>query len=664
MASKRSIPVAKKLSQDDFLRNLLDSGLFSQEEIGTLGDPLRQSAPDGERMAERLVAAGKLTPFQAEAVRERRFEELVIGNYHVLDRLGAGAMGTVYKARHKRMKRVVAIKVLSKSVGQSEKLVRRFQREVEAVARLSHPNIVMAHDADEADVGHFLVMEFVNGRDLASVVQERGPLPIPEAVDCIVQAGRALGYAHGQGIVHRDIKPANLLRDVQGVVKVADLGLARFNDPFGQRAEDMSALTQAGSILGTVDFMPPEQAMGLTNIDHRADIYSLGCTLYFLLTGRPPYPGESLVAILLKHQSAPPPSLRAARSGVPAALESIFLRMMAKSPDERFSSMAEMVGALESLSLSPEPLAKQALSPGIRQTADPSLTLASPSMQQDTAAAGVGCATVDLAPAAVSGSGMLVLLVEPSRSQAVIIRNYLQGLGFSNISTLPSGQQALEAASQTPPSVVLSAMHLNDMTGLELARRIRSAIPHAGLGFVLITSASDTQEVNRLTHTGDIIRLTKPFSAEQLDEALTAAIARPSSSTAVANANTTDEIRVLLVDDSAAARTHIRSVLEAAGLECIVEAKDGAQAVALLEKEAFDLVVTDYNMPRLDGRGVIDFIRSNRSTASLPVILVTTETDPAKLEAVRQMGVSAICDKSFPLEVIRTILQRRGGVHV
>jgi serine/threonine protein kinase len=654
--------VAKRLSQEDFLRNLLDSGLFSPEEISTIREPLRQSALDGETMAEGLVADGKLTPFQVNAVRERRFEELVIGNYYVLDRLGAGAMGTVYKARHKRMKRVVAIKVLSKSVGQSEKLVRRFQREVEAVARLSHPNVVMAHDADEAEVGHFLVMEFVNGRDLASVVQERGPLPIPEAVDCIVQAGRALDYAHGQGIVHRDIKPANLLRDIHGVVKVADLGLARFNDPFGQRAGDMSALTQAGSILGTVDFMPPEQAMGLTNIDHRADIYSLGCTLYFLLTGRPPYLGESLVAILLKHQSAPPPSLRAARSDIPAALESVFHRMVAKSPNERFSSMAEVVGALESLSLSSEPLPNQALSPEIRQPAGSSLTTAAPLGQQDTAAAALGCATVDLAPAAVSRSGMSVLLVEPSRSQAVIIRNYLQGLGFSNISTLPSGQKALEAAGQTPPSVVLSAMHLNDMTGLELAHRIRSVMPHAGVSFVLITSASDTQEANRLTHTGDIIRLTKPFSAEQLDKALT--MASSSSSTAVANPNTADVIRVLVVDDSAAARTHIRSVLKAAGLDCIVEAKDGAQAVAMLEKEAFDLVVTDYNMPHLDGRGVIDFIRSNRSTANLPVILVTTETDPAKLEAVRQLGISAICEKSFPLEVIRTILQRRGEEHV
>src|SRR5262249_21112706 len=235
-------------------------------------------------------------------------------------------------------------KVLSRSVAQTGKFVQRFQREVEAVARLSHPNIVIAHDADEAELGHYLVMEFVNGRDLATVVQEHGPLVIPDAVDCILQAARALDYAHGQGIIHRDIKPANLLRDVSGVVKVADLGLARFNDTLGRSPEGMSALTQAGTIMGTVDFMPPEQALGLTNIDHRADIYSLGCTLYFLLTGGPPYEGPTMMAILLKHREAAIPSLCAARAEVPATLDQIFQRMVAKKPEERFASMAEVTG--------------------------------------------------------------------------------------------------------------------------------------------------------------------------------------------------------------------------------------------------------------------------------------------------------------------------------
>src|SRR5262249_22726253 len=151
------------------------------------------------------------------------------------------------------------------------------------VARLSHLNIVTAYDAGEAEAGPFLVMEFIDGRDLATEVQQRGPLSPREAVECVLQAARALDYAHGQGIIHRDIKPANLLRDKSGVVKVADLGLAHINDSLG-RSPEGGGLTQAGTIMGTVEFMPPEQAEGSPDIDHRADIYSLGCTLHYLLT--------------------------------------------------------------------------------------------------------------------------------------------------------------------------------------------------------------------------------------------------------------------------------------------------------------------------------------------------------------------------------------------
>ncbi len=251
------------ISRQQFLQNLEQSVLFSKEEMSSVIASLASlEGADGNAVASNLVATGRLTKFQAAAVQEGRFDDLVIGNYQILERLGAGAMGTVSKARHRRMKRVVAIKVLSANVAQSEQFVKRFQREVEAVARLSHPNIIMAYDADEAEVGPFLVMEFVNGRDLASEVQERGPLPIAEAVDCTLQAARALAYAHGQGVIHRDIKPANLMRDVGGIVKVADLGLARINDAFEGTA-NASALTQAGSVMGTADYMAPEQAMGL-----------------------------------------------------------------------------------------------------------------------------------------------------------------------------------------------------------------------------------------------------------------------------------------------------------------------------------------------------------------------------------------------------------------
>jgi CheY-like chemotaxis protein/tRNA A-37 threonylcarbamoyl transferase component Bud32 len=652
--------MAKTVSRDEFLRNLLDGNLFPEEVVnGTLDALAEAPDADGEAVARRLIAAGKLTAFQADAVREGRLEELRIGNYQVLDRLGAGGMGTVFKARHRRMKRVVALKVLSRTVARSERFVQRFQREVEAVSRLSHPNIVMAYDADEAEAGHFLVMEFVNGRDLDSEVQQRGPLPVGEAVDCMLQAARALDYAHGQGVIHRDIKPANLLRDVTGVVKVADLGLARFSDRFGRPPEEVVALTLAGTIMGTVDFMSPEQALGVTDIDHRTDVYSLGCTLHYLLLGRPPYQGPTMMAILLKHREGPIPSLSADRDEVPAALEQVFRRMVAKKPEERFASMAEVVRALEALAPVPGQQPEQPAGPAAPQAVGPTPTVEVAREGQETAAtpgaAAAGGPTVDVRPARTT-----VLLVEPSRTQAVVIRGYLQKLGFHDIPTATSGQKALEIARATPPGVVISAMHLTDMTGLQLAQAVRAEEPLSSTGFVLITSEADAPEANLLSQAGHAVRLPKPFDVEHLAQALAAATGGAVRQTLSSVPNPWGRLRVLIVDDSAAARSHIRGVLAGLGVQHVTEAADGAEAANLLGKGGFDLVVTDYNMPRLDGRGLIDFVRHRGPNPSLPVIVVTTETDPARLAAVRQLGVAAICDKSFKPEVVRGILERLG----
>ena len=187
-------------------------------------------------------------------------------------------------------------------------------------------------------------MEFVDGRDLGSEVAEGGPLSTADAVDCILQAARGLAYAHQHGVVHRDVKPANLLRDTAGLVKVADLGLARLTS---ETSSLNSSLTQAGSILGTADYIAPEQALDSANVDHRVDIYSLGCTLFFLLAGRPLYSAGSLMALLLKHRDAPIPSLSEARPDVPAELDELYRRMAAKRPEDRYSTMDEVVHALE-----------------------------------------------------------------------------------------------------------------------------------------------------------------------------------------------------------------------------------------------------------------------------------------------------------------------------
>jgi CheY-like chemotaxis protein/tRNA A-37 threonylcarbamoyl transferase component Bud32 len=649
--------MATKLSRSDFIQNLKDSGLFASEEVQRTCDTVSELlAPDGEGVARELIAAGALTPFQADAVRERRFEGLVIGNYEVLDRLGQGGMGTVYKARHRRMRRVVAIKILPRSAGHSEQFIKRFQREVEAVARLSHPNIVMAHDADEAEVGHFLVMEFVNGRDLASAVQESGPLPLEEALDCIIQAARALEYAHAQGIIHRDIKPANMLRDASGVVKVADLGLARFEQGLG-KPEDASALTQAGTIMGTADFMPPEQALGAATIDHRADIYSLGCTLYFLLHGKPPYQAASLMAVLLKHREAAIPSLAAARGDVPPGLDALFRRLLAKAPDERIQTMSEVRHALESIQARPREPA-QALGAGLVLDFDGGATGVWKNQTIAREAPAVTPAATVVRPA------LKVLLVEPSRTQSGIIRKHLQAQRVQDIVAVSTAAEALRASRSERRDVVICALHLPDGTGVQLAEQIRAETQPASPAFVLISSEAEGGEVGSLSRLGKAVLLKKPFTAPQLGEALrlvsggpqTASQAAPATPSSLNAGKNRGRLRVLIVDDSAAARLQVRQVLTGLGLSQFVEAPDGARAVAAVAGERFDLIVTDYNMPYMDGGSLVAYLKQNSATAAVPIIMVTTETDPARLEAVRRLGVAAVCDKSFPVETVRKIL--------
>src|SRR4029079_14980428 len=209
--------------------------------------------------------------------------------------------------------------------------VARFQREVVAAAKLNHSNIVTAYDADEAPRIHFLVMEYVEGKDLSALVKQNGPLSIDKAVNYILQAARGLEFAHSEGIVHRDIKPANLLLDKKGTVKILDMGLARIGGDTPGQAE----LTNTGTVMGTVDYMAPEQALNTKTADARADVYSLGCSLYYLLTGKAVYGGDTLMEKLLAHREEPIPDLRAIRPDVPEHIQSLFTRLVAKKVQDR-----------------------------------------------------------------------------------------------------------------------------------------------------------------------------------------------------------------------------------------------------------------------------------------------------------------------------------------
>ena len=334
------------LSSEQFLNQVVASELLAQEDVSAFisAIPDERRPKDGEQLARELVRQKKLTKYQAEQIYSGKGKTLILGNYVVLDKLGQGGMGVVLKAEHKRLKRLVALKVMSSNLVKTPDALKRFHREVEAAAKLRHSNVVATDDADEAKGTHFLVMEYVEGSDLSALVKKNGPLSVSQAVQCILQAARGLEYAHKQGVVHRDIKPANLLLDTSGTVKILDMGLARIEGDSGSQGE----LTSTGAVMGTVDYMAPEQAMSTKHADARSDVYSLGISLWYLLAGRCAYEGDSLMAKLLAHRDSPIPSLCAVDSEIPAALDVVFRKMVAKQAADRYQSMTDVIRDLES----------------------------------------------------------------------------------------------------------------------------------------------------------------------------------------------------------------------------------------------------------------------------------------------------------------------------
>src|SRR5262245_39721833 len=284
--------------------------------------------------------------------------------YRVLAPVGAGGMGVVYKAEQRMMGRVVALKVMARRYTANPEAVARFRREVHAAARLNHPNIVTAHDADEAGGLHFLVMEYVEGTSLDRLVRRRGPLSVVTACRCIRQAALGLQHAHEQGMVHRDIKPHNLMVTRKGQVKVLDFGLARLAaemDSPGWSGREPTpgptvAVTTPSLVMGTPDYLAPEQARNASAVDIRADIYSLGCVFYFVLTGRPPFAGSgtALEKMIAHYQDEPAP-VQAARPEVPEALAGVVTKMLAKEPAGRFATPGEVATALRPFTRAPEP---------------------------------------------------------------------------------------------------------------------------------------------------------------------------------------------------------------------------------------------------------------------------------------------------------------------
>jgi eukaryotic-like serine/threonine-protein kinase len=323
---------------DVFLRRLAASQLLDADTLAACRSAA-EASEDG--LTETQLLEYGLTRFQIRQLRAGA-TNFYIGKYVITDCVGRGGNGIVFKARHRLMRRDVALKTLdTRSLHHAKDAVARFKREIEIVGQLEHVNVVRALDVLQTRTHTYLVLEFVAGQDLAAVVKQRGPLPIHEAVDYALQAARGLQYAHGQGIIHRDLKPENLLLTRDGTVKVSDLGLARFFED-----KEDAELTVKGMCLGTPEYMAPEQAEDAQSVDLRSDIYSLGATLFHLLTGQLPVQGKSYLHRLQHLLTAPPRPLRDARPDAPPDLAAIVDQMRARDPAARPATAEEVIRLL------------------------------------------------------------------------------------------------------------------------------------------------------------------------------------------------------------------------------------------------------------------------------------------------------------------------------
>ena len=338
---------------DGFLELGFKSGLLERETVQTCQSNWTRSGTPPQspkEMADAFIKEGVLTHFQAEKLIAGRWRGFIISDkYRLLERLGAGGMGAVYLCEHIKMGRKVALKILPIQQAGDVASLARFYREARAVARLDHPNIVRAHDIDNDDKLHFIVLEFVDGSNLHDFIRRNGTVTPERAAHYIRQAAIGLQHAHEAGVVHRDIKPGNLLLDRQGVVKLLDLGLARF---FHEDSAAFIKEYEVGYIIGTGDYIAPEQIVD-SRVDIRADIYSLGGAMYYLLTGKSPFQEGTNSQKIIWHQVRHPKSLRALRPDVPAALVEVFEKMIAKEPSRRFQTPIEVAEALEPFTRTP-----------------------------------------------------------------------------------------------------------------------------------------------------------------------------------------------------------------------------------------------------------------------------------------------------------------------
>jgi serine/threonine protein kinase len=347
MQKPRMPPSPSPPSVDSFLKTVLRSGVLDREQLrdGLRDMPLDRRS-DPEAVADHLVETGKLSRFQAGKLLRGMAVGLVLGPFHVLAPIGKGGMGTVYLARDSRSQMLVALKVLPpKRAREEQRVLTRFRREMEMCRRVAHPHLAWAYEVGVCQGVYYIALEYIPGKSLYRLVNDEGPLEVGRAARLFSEVASALDHAHNQGLIHRDLKPSNIIITPHGHAKVLDLGLALVQ---GEAPADREVIGGRGYVVGTMDYIAPEQAENAAKVDPRSDIYGLGCTLYFALTGQPPFPGGSALEKIQRHRNDDPVPVPQLNPAVPPGFIGLLRKMMAKNPDLRFATAAELQETLES----------------------------------------------------------------------------------------------------------------------------------------------------------------------------------------------------------------------------------------------------------------------------------------------------------------------------
>jgi eukaryotic-like serine/threonine-protein kinase len=328
-------------SVESFLKTILRSGVLDRQQLRqALRNVPADQRQDAEAVADHLVNAGKLSRFQASKLLRGMALGLVLGPFHVLAPIGKGGMGTVYLARDSRSQQLVALKVLSpKRAREEERLLARFRREMEMCQRVAHPHLAWTYEVGLCQGVYYIAMEYIPGKNLYRLVSDEGPLPVPRAARLFAEVAIALDHAHNQGLIHRDMKPSNIIITPHDHAKVLDLGLALVQ---GEVPVEREVIGGRGYVVGTMDYIAPEQTENAAKVDPRSDIYSLGCTLYFALTGQPPFPGGTALEKIQRQRGEDPLPVPQLNATVPPAFIGLLRKMMAKDPEQRFATAAEV----------------------------------------------------------------------------------------------------------------------------------------------------------------------------------------------------------------------------------------------------------------------------------------------------------------------------------